>query len=117
MLLLRLRHYLEYLAVRVFVCVLQALRPETCHALARRLAWIFTDIAPIRRAVVDENLQIAFPEWNARRRHACRRGMWEHLLLFIAEVAQSPRRIHITNYRDHIEFRNHDVFGRTMFDK
>ena len=115
--LLKVRHLLEYLAVRVFVCVVQMLRLETCHAMAKRLAWLFTDVFPVRKAVVEENLGIAFPEWNAERRHACRRAMWEHLFLFIAEIAHAPRRIHITNYRDYINFENRDVFARVMFDK
>ena len=86
--------------MRVFVCIVQMLRLETCHAMAKRLAWLFTDVFPVRKTVVEENLGIAFPEWNAERRHACRRAMWEHLFLFIAEIAHAPRRIHITNYRD-----------------
>ena len=113
---LKLRYLAEYFCVRVVVCLLQMFPPEALRGWARGMAWLFTFAAPVRKAVVEENLQIAFPEWNAERRTECRRGMWEHLFLFIAEVAQAPRRIHITNYRDHIEFQNRDVFARTMFD-
>jgi len=115
--LLKLRHLLEYLVARVFVCALQTLRPETCLSLARALGWLCGDVLKVRAATVDENLRLAFPDWTEDRRRKVRRRMWTHLFLFAAEVTQAPRRIRITNYRDFIDFQNRDVFGNTMFDK
>ncbi|MBL9084183.1 MAG: lysophospholipid acyltransferase family protein [Planctomycetales bacterium] len=115
--LLKLRHLAEYLAVRVFVCIVQMLRLETCAALAKPLARLFTDVFPVRKAVIEENFGIAFPHWTAGQKHRCRLAMWEHLFLFIAEVAHAPRRIHITNYRQYIDFQNRDIFADVMFSK
>ena len=32
--------------------------------------------------------------------------MWEHLFLMIAEIAHFPRKVHDTNWRDYIHFKN-----------
>lgn len=112
----RVRHFAEYLLVRIVVCVLQTLRPETFHTFARFMARLCSDVLRIRAAVIDENLQIAFPEWTAEARRACARRMWEHLFLFVAEVVQAPRKIHVTNYRDYVVFANEPEFARLMFD-
>jgi len=80
------------------------------------MAWFFSDVVPLRAKLIDENLQRAFPEWTAERRRDCRRRMWEHLILFVAEIAQAPRRIHITNYGRHIDFRQREIFCGTMLD-
>ncbi len=112
----RLRHLAEYLAVRIVVCVLQMLRPETFHAFARLMARLCTDVVPVRRQVLEENLRIAFPDWTPAERRDCTRRMWEHLFLFVAEVAQAPRKIHISNYRDFVVFENEPEFARCMYD-
>lgn len=113
---LRLRYFAEYAVVRIIVCVLQSMSLETCARFARFMAWFLTDVVPARARDVEENLRRAFPEWNDDRRTTCRRKMWEHLFLFVAEIAHAPRRIRITNYRRHIDFRQREIFCRTMFD-
>ena len=111
-----LRHRAEYLAVRVLFCVLQTLRIETCAALARRAARFCTDVLKLRADVPAENLAIAYPHWTEAERRACILRMWEHLFLFVAEVAQSPRKIRITNYRRYVTFREEADFARVMYD-
>jgi KDO2-lipid IV(A) lauroyltransferase len=113
---LRVRHLAEYLVVRLIVCVLQSMSLSTCARFARRMARLLTDVVPVRVREVDDNLRRAFPAWTAEQRTNCRRKMWEHLFLFIAEIAQAPRKIRISNYRRHIDFRQRDVFCRSMFD-
>jgi len=93
---------LVYLVVRVFICVIQAVRMETCHLLARGMSVLACDVFRIRRSVVDENLRHAFPDWSRRQRHEVARGMWEHLVLMICEVAHVPRKIRDTNWRRYI---------------
>ena len=100
------RDWLVYVAVRMFICTLQAMRIETCHSVARVLAVVASDVLRIRRGVVDDNLRHAFEQLSARERRDLSRRMWEHLLLLICEVAHVPRKLHNTNWRDHIEFRN-----------
>lgn len=112
-----LRHWAEYLVVRTIVCVLQSWRPETCAQFARFMAHVFGDFFQVRADTIDENLQKAFPDWTPGKRLRTRRRMWEHLFLFIAEIAQAPRKIHISNYRDFIHFERRDQFARYMFDE
>lgn len=111
-----LRHRAEYLAVRILVCILQALRIESCAVPARLAARLCTDVLKLRADVLAENLAIAYPQWSAAERRACILRMWEHLFLFVAEVAQSPRKIRITNYRRFVRFREEADFARVMYD-
>jgi Kdo2-lipid IVA lauroyltransferase/acyltransferase len=100
---LPLRHLAEYFAVRVALSLIQAFSIETCQAASRWLAWLAADVLRIRGRVVEENLRIAFPELTAIERHDLTRGMWEHLLLMVCEVAQIHRKIHETNWRKYVE--------------
>jgi KDO2-lipid IV(A) lauroyltransferase len=94
-----MRHFLEYLAVRVFVCVVQAVRPETCRAIAGALATLASRILRLRRGVIEENFRIAFPDMPTRGRRRLEWNMWRHLFVMIAEIAHAPRRIHRSNWR------------------
>jgi KDO2-lipid IV(A) lauroyltransferase len=110
----RLLQYLGYIAIRVVICTVQALRIETCQAGARAAAMLFADLLKIRRKVIDENLRHAFPDKTAEERQDMTRRMWEHLFLFVAEVAHVPRKIHETNWRDYVRVRNADVLVRAL---
>ncbi|MBN2294948.1 MAG: lysophospholipid acyltransferase family protein [Pirellulales bacterium] len=90
------------MVVRVFICVIQAIRIETGHAIARGLAWLAGDVFHIRGKVLGENLRHAFPELSADQHARITREMWEHLFLLVVEVAHTPRKIHETNWRDFI---------------
>ena len=99
---IRIRHRIEYLAVRLFFCLVQAIRMETCAWLAGYAGWLMTRCVPLRASVIDDNLQVAFPHWPVERRRATARRMWEHLFLMICEIAHVPRKIHETNFRDYV---------------
>jgi KDO2-lipid IV(A) lauroyltransferase len=107
--------YLVYLSVRLFVCMVQALSLETCHALSRRLAWLAGDFFGVRRRVIQENLQRAFPHLSSSERTTLARGMWEHLFLMVCEIAHAPRKIHDTNWRRYIRFRNQSAMMRLLW--
>jgi KDO2-lipid IV(A) lauroyltransferase len=66
------------------------------------LAWLFSDVLRVRGSVVDENLRQAFPELSEDGRQRLARRMWEHLFLLVLEVAHAPRKIHETNWRQHV---------------
>ena len=100
----RLTDWLAYLAVRITVCLIQALRLETCGRLSRLLAALACDVLKIRSSVVDENIRHVFPQLDPAGRRGLARRMWEHLLLMIAEIAHAPRKIHDTNWRDYFYF-------------
>lgn len=112
-----LRHLAEYFLVRVALSLIQAVSIDTCQRVSVWLAWLATDVLCIRGQVVEENLRIAFPEKLAPERHALVRRMWEHLVLMVCEVAHIHRKIHETNWRDHVEIHNKRQWIRAVSRK
>ena len=102
----QIRDYFVYLLVRVLFCVVQSLSLAANRAFACGLSFVFTHILPIRRKLLHENLQIAFPELNHEQRCAIIRTMWEHLLLMGVEIALARRQIRDFNWTEHIRLRN-----------
>jgi KDO2-lipid IV(A) lauroyltransferase len=41
--------------------------------------------------------------------------MWRHLFLMVCEIAHAPRKIHDTNWRRYIRFRNHEPMMRLLW--
>lgn len=113
----RVGDYLAYLVVRVLICAIQACSVETGAAGARWVAWVCSDWIRLRRAVIDDNLRHAFPEWTADQRDDLCRRMWQHLFLMVVEMAHAPRKIHDTNWRDYCELVKPDLMMRTLFDE
>lgn len=102
----RIRHIAEYLAVRLVLSVIQAVSIETCEVVCRWLAYLAADVFKVRGRIVDENLQIAFPEMPEDERKWITRRMWHHLLLMVCEIAHLQRKIHETNWRKYVTIPN-----------
>jgi KDO2-lipid IV(A) lauroyltransferase len=98
----QLTDWLAYLLVRCFICLIQSIRLETCQAISRWLAVVACDVLRLRRSTVDENIRHVYPEATAAQRRRLTLQMWEHLLLMVCEVAQAPRKIHDTNWRQYV---------------
>jgi KDO2-lipid IV(A) lauroyltransferase len=111
----RIGQYLVYLFVRLLLAVAQAVRIETCHQAAAVLAWLFAMLG-VRRKVIRENLRRAYPDRSEAARRRMARGMWEHLFLFAAEMAHTPRKVHETNWYQYVQVRHNDLFVRTLLD-
>jgi KDO2-lipid IV(A) lauroyltransferase len=111
----RLADLLAYLAVRVLICVIQALPRATCERWARSLSDLLANRMRIRRAVVRDNLRQAFPEMSPDQRRDVARGMWEHLLLMIVEIAHANRVIHKTTWRRHLRIEGMEAIVRTLW--
>ena len=111
-----LTDWLAYCAVRVVVCIVQSMRIETCHAIARMAALLLNDVFRLRGAVVEDNLRHVFSELTAKERHAISRQMWEHLFLMVCEIAHAPRKIHRGNWRDHITFQGQRRLVQCLLD-
>jgi KDO2-lipid IV(A) lauroyltransferase len=103
-----------YVAVRLLIAVVQALPLDVCERWSGRMATLLSRILGIRRHVIEENLRIAFPERTAEQRAAIAWQMWRHLFLMIAEIAQTPRKIHETNWKEHSLIVNQELFVRTL---
>lgn len=109
--------FLVYLLVRVFLCVIQAMRIESCDRLAAHLATLMASILKVRRQVIDENLQHAFPDMKAAERRRLAWRMWHHLFLMAFEIAHAPRKIHETNWRDYFTLRNARPLVAALLDQ
>ena len=107
---------LVYLVVRTLICLAQTLHIETGQLVVRWLAWLFCDVLKIRAGVADDNLIHAFPDLPAAARKRLVRQMWEHLFLLVLEVANTPRKIHETNWRDFVELTNEDARVRLLLE-
>ncbi|MCH8921746.1 MAG: lysophospholipid acyltransferase family protein [Planctomycetes bacterium] len=112
----RVVDYLVYLLVRVFICIIQAMRIESCERLAGWLATLMASLLKVRRQVVDENLRHAFPDMAAGHRRLVAWKMWQHLFLMAFEIAHAPRKIHETNWRDFFTLRNSRPLVAALLD-
>ncbi|HEY1376738.1 MAG TPA: hypothetical protein VGF55_08080, partial [Gemmataceae bacterium] len=95
--------YAVYLAVRLTVCVLQALSLAKARAFAHFLAWLAYRVNRRHREVARDNLRRAFPAASdaALDRHV--RAVYRHFCAVLVEIVQIPRRLHVTNWRRYLE--------------
>jgi Kdo2-lipid IVA lauroyltransferase/acyltransferase len=103
-----LRHRLEYFGFRLAVCAIECLPVRCAVRLADAFAWCVQFLLPrklTRFAVTKENLQRAFgEELSDAESQQLAYGMWRHLFRTVVEVVQSPRKLHLWNYRRLTEF-------------
>jgi KDO2-lipid IV(A) lauroyltransferase len=112
----KLLQFIAYFLLRVFICVLQSLRLETCQYVSGGLAWLCCDVLRVRGKIVEENLTLSFPEMTPEARHDLARAMWRHLFLFVAEVGLAPRKVHETNWREYLRFHRGEELCRVLLD-
>lgn len=106
--------YAVYLFVRALLALVQAVPLSVCERGAELMATFASRILRIRQNVVDENLRIAFPHLTEPERSGICWRMWKHLFLMGAEIAHTPRKVHRTNWRDHSNIINLELFVRTL---
>jgi KDO2-lipid IV(A) lauroyltransferase len=100
----RLTDYAVYFAVRLLVCLIQALSPAAARKVARWLAWLAYRIDRRHREVALDNLRRAFPgRFTEDELHRMVRNVYQHFLQVLVEIVHIPRRLHTENWRDHIE--------------
>jgi KDO2-lipid IV(A) lauroyltransferase len=106
---------MAYAAVRVAICIVQALPRETCERRARWLSGFLANRLRIRRTVVRDNLRQAFPSLTVEQRREMARKMWEHLLLMVVEIAHANRVIHKTTWRRYLRIHGIEDLVRTLW--
>ena len=113
----RLGQYLGYFLLRSVIAAVQALPLWLCASGARGLAALFC-LLGVRRRVIDDNLRHAFPASTRAERDRLKRRMWEHLLLFAAEVAHTSRKIHETTWHRHVHLTegSEEAMARALMD-
>src|SRR5262245_51498634 len=108
----RVSDYAVYLAVRLVVCVLQALPLTSALALARYFAAVVHRIDRRHREVARDNMRHAYPAASeaAIDRHV--RGVYRHFCTVLVEMVQLPRRLHQHNWQRYVELdRSDPVIG------
>lgn len=106
---------LVYGAVRVAICVVEALPRPLCERWARWLSGVLANRLRIRRSVVLENLRLAFPEMTPEDHRDMAQAMWQHLLLMVVEIAHANRVIHKTTWRKHLRIHGMEEIVRTLW--
>jgi len=102
--------YLVYLAVRAVVCLVQALSYRQARAFAHVLARLAFQIDKRHREVAKENLRHAFPnQYTDSELDEVVLRVYQHFLTLIMEIAHLPRKLHVENWRKHIELINANV--------
>jgi KDO2-lipid IV(A) lauroyltransferase len=98
------RDYAVYLAVRLLICLIQALPYEQGCAIAAGLAWLAHKLDHRHRLAAHENLRAAFPgKYTYPQLDAMVRGVYRHFCKLVVEMAHLPRKLHLNNWRHHID--------------
>ena len=97
---------LAYLIVRFFVAFVQTLPLDMADSMCRVMAKGIARGAMIRRKTFEENMHLIFPRATRSQQAALSEAMWHHLLLMVCEIAWAPRRLHLTNWSEHISLRD-----------
>ena len=113
----RILDYVIYLAVRSVFCLLQIVPAKEVLFLSEPVLRIISDVLRVRADVIDENLRYAFPDLSSAERVMLRRMHWRHLLLMVHEIANAKRKIHLTNWRNHIRFHNKQQLVHTLLER
>ena len=93
-----------YLAIRVFVCIIQTLSFSAALAFARGLAWLAFRIDRRHRQVALDNLEKAFPDrYTLAQRQELVRDVYRHFCSVLIEIIHMPRRLNVFNWKDHLE--------------
>jgi KDO2-lipid IV(A) lauroyltransferase len=99
----KLADYAVYLAVRVLVCLIQALPYAAGLGLARGLAWLAYRVDRRHRLVADDNLRHAFPEEPPGQRDERVRAVYRHFCALVVTLIHLPRRLHPSTWRAHLD--------------
>jgi Kdo2-lipid IVA lauroyltransferase/acyltransferase len=105
----RLLDYGIYLVVRVTICVVQALSFDAACAFARCLAWLAYHVDRRHRRVAQENIAKAFPgRYGDAEIDILVRQVYGHFCRVVIEMAHLQRRLHVTNWKRHVDIRGGD---------
>lgn len=110
------RHYIEYIAARSLLAIIQSLPLSICDRIADRLAYLFTNVIRIRRKTIEENICTVFPEWDEQQRRKVIHEMWHYLVMMTFEIAHAPRKIHETNWRNYVTIRDNRAITGPLVD-
>lgn len=106
-----------YLAVRVLVCVVQAMPTAWAFAFAEFLAAVAYRVDKRHRTVAAENLRFAFPERSPKEIDKLVRGCYRHFCTLLIEIILLPRKLRVHNWRQYATLVGHGPVLSGLLDK
>ncbi|MCM2370077.1 lysophospholipid acyltransferase family protein [Aporhodopirellula aestuarii] len=104
-----------YAAVRGIVSVIQVLPMDMGDHLCRALATLLTGPMPIRERTISETLDKIYPTVGPEDARRLTLAMWHHLMLMVCEIAWAQRRLHRSNWTEHVSFRGNREMLQASF--
>jgi KDO2-lipid IV(A) lauroyltransferase len=95
--------YLAFLAVRLVVCIVQALPPDAEYTFAQGLARLAYQLDRRHRDVARTNLAASFGQLSEACIERLVRDVFLHFCSVVLEMIQLPRKLHINNWRRHLD--------------
>ena len=108
--------WLGYVVLRCLICWIHCASLEACDRVCKLIAYALANWIRLRRSVVDSNLQLVYGRLPPAQLAYLRYRMWHHLLLMVCEIAHAPRKIHWTNWREHIYMRDKDASLKLLLE-
>jgi KDO2-lipid IV(A) lauroyltransferase len=97
-------HFTVFLVVRLLVCIVQTLSFRAAVRLANFLAWLAYHLDKRHREVARDNLRRAFPgQYTDDELDEMVREVFRHFCNVAVEIILLPRRLHVANWKRHIE--------------
>ncbi len=112
----RFRWLIEYIALRVLICLIHLTPPASVQQLARTLSWFVSDVLKFRRKVIHDNLLSIYPDLSAERLHHLTRDTWFHLIQTAFQIVVVGRKIHDTNWRNYVYIRDQRLMTERLID-
>lgn len=113
-----IRHWCEYIAFRIFVCLIDILPTSACVGLSRAMAFFVTRCLPrkwTRYKIARENIRQAFGDRKSDAEiDLMIHQMWIHLFRMVTEIVQLPRKIRLYNCADVVSFLGRNRIVRAM---
>lgn len=112
--------YAVFVAVRLFVCAIQAMPMRLAFGLADGVAWLAYRLDRRHRQVAADNLRAAFPDLqqDPRRLHQLIRQVYRHFIHVLIEMILMPRKLRPGNWRRYGNVRRaHDVIRGLLRDR
>jgi KDO2-lipid IV(A) lauroyltransferase len=106
--------FAAYSAVRLLVAGIQTMPVDMGDSLCRWLARIATGPIKVRQRVTEQNLSQVFPDADSEARQETVYRMWHSLLLMVCEIAWAQRRLHLSNWKQHVTFRESRVMLKQL---
>ncbi|WP_044253914.1 lysophospholipid acyltransferase family protein [Rhodopirellula sp. SWK7] len=104
-----------YVAVRGIVCVIQILPLDMGDHLCRGLAMLLSGPLPVRGRTISDTLEKIYPTVDTEDARRLTLSMWHHLMLMVCEIAWAQRRLHRSNWTEHVSFRgNREMLSASL---